>query len=96
MALQFATTKQIRYVLSLCSEIQNESVTSLTEVRCIPLHPEDLPGAMTQKDAAKCINELENLRKNLNKIPMYQDPDQPFTNDFLAELYKTVMRKPRK
>lgn len=86
--MNFATEKQLSYILALSSEVQNESLRSLAEVRCIGLYPEDIGGAMTSTDAAQHIKNLKKMKKNISKVPMYQDPNQPFTNNFLAELWK--------
>jgi len=83
------TTKQHNYILSLASEIQNEPVQFMSQVRCLPLTPDEQIGRIDKSAVSRHINMLKKMQKQLRETPMNEhDLEQPFSDQFIAQLHQ--------
>jgi hypothetical protein len=56
-----ATDKQIAFILSLASKVQDDRVRFLSQVKCIKLSQREARGGMTRVEASEHIDELQDL-----------------------------------
>lgn len=91
------STKQHLYILSLASEIQNEPVQFMSQVRCLHLTPDEQIGRIEKRDASRHIDMLKKLRKLLHETPMHEDDlERPFSDHFLAQLHERATTSTRR